>query len=300
MTRQRILFIINPISGVFKKEGIPEKIAKYLDYVKYDFTIKYTQYAGHATELASEAAKEGYSVVVAVGGDGSINEVARGIMGTEVVLGVIPFGSGNGMAGHLKIPVRNAKKAIEVLNTGKVTKIDAVKTNYGYFYSVGGFGFDAHAARRFRSQTMRGFFSYFLASVREVFYHYKPEPAKIKIDDIELERDTYLFTAFNSSQFGYKMGVFPATSMHDGVLDVIVVRSFPLERLFKIFVAMMLKRPDLVPEAESFRAKKIKIYGSPKRVYQFDGDHFLFHGDLEMEIEPNALNIIVAKDLDAY
>lgn len=300
MSRQRILFIINPISGVYKKEGIPEKVAKYLDYVKYDFTICYTQYAGHATELATEAVKDGYSVVVAVGGDGSISEVGRGLIGSDVALGVIPFGSGNGMAGHLKLPVRNVKKAIEVLNSGKLTKIDVIKTNYNYFFSVGGFGFDAHAARRFRSQVMRGFFSYFLASVREVFYHFKPEYAKIKIDDIEVERDTYLFTAFNSSQFGYKLGVFPATSMHDGIMDVILVRSFPLKRLVRIFAAMLFKRPDLVPEAESFRAKKIKIYGNPKRVYQFDGDHFIFHDDLEMEVVPNALNIIVPADLDAY
>ena len=300
MSRQRILFIINPISGVFKKEGIPERIAKYLDYVKYDFTINYTQYPGHATEMAHEAVEEGYSVVVAVGGDGSVNEVARGLLGTDVAWGVIPFGSGNGMAGHLKLPIRNAKKAIEVLNTGKVTKIDAVKTNYGYFFSVGGFGFDAHAARRFRSQVMRGFFSYFLASVREIFYHFRPEHAKIQIDDTELEREVYLFTAFNSSQYGYKLGVFPTTSMHDGRLDVILVRSFPLTRLFKIFLAIFLKRPDLVPEAESFRAKKIKIYASPKRVYQFDGDHFITHEDVEMEIVPNALNIIVPNDLDAY
>lgn len=300
MSRQRILFIINPISGVFKKEGIPEKIAKYLDYVKYDFTISYTQYAGHATELASAAVKNGYGVVVAVGGDGSINEVARGLIGSEVALGVIPYGSGNGMAGHLKLPVRDAKAAIDVINNGKVVQIDAVRTNNGYFFSTGGFGFDAHAARRFRSQVMRGFFSYMLASLREVFYYYKPEPAKIKIDDIEVERETYLFTAFNSSQFGYKLGVFPATSMHDGRLDVILVRSFPLTRLVKIFFAMLLKRPDLVPEAESFRAKKIKIYGAPKRVYHFDGDHFIWHDDLDMEIEPNAVNIIVANDLDAY
>ena len=300
MQRKRILFIINPISGVFKKEGIPEKIARYLDYVKYDFTIRYTQYPGHATEISAEAVKNGYSVVVAVGGDGSINEVARGLLGSEVALGVIPYGSGNGMAGHLKLPVRNARKAIEVLNTGKITKLDAIKTNFGHFFSVGGFGFDAHAARRFKSQVMRGFFSYFWASAREVFYHYKPEYARIMIDDIEVERDTYLFTAFNSSQFGYKLGVFPATSMHDGIMDVILVRSFPLKRLVKIFLAMLFKRPDLVPEAESFRAKKITIFGVPKRVYHFDGDHFIFHDDLHMEVEPNAINIIVAKDLDAY
>jgi diacylglycerol kinase (ATP) len=300
MARKQLLFIINPISGVYRKEGIPERIARYIDYVQYDFTIRYTQYAGHATEIALEAVQEGYEVVVAVGGDGSINEVARGLMGTDVVLGVIPYGSGNGMAGHLKLPIRDAKGAIEVLNTGKVVKIDSIKTNIHEFYSVGGFGFDAHAARRFHSQEIRGFFSYFLAGLREIMYHFKPEHARIRIDDMEIEREVYLFTAFNASQYGYKFGIFPSTSMHDGRMDVILLRSFPLRRLIPIFLALAFKRPDLVPEAEAFRAKKIKIYGNHKRVYQFDGDHFLFHDDVDMEIVPQSLNIIVPQGLDAY
>ncbi|MFN8309039.1 MAG: YegS/Rv2252/BmrU family lipid kinase [Chitinophagales bacterium] len=300
MLRKKILFIINPISGVYGKEGIPEKIAKYLDYVQYDFTIRYTQYAGHATEIAREAVAEGFEVVVAVGGDGSINEVARGLINTEVALGLIPYGSGNGMAGHLKIPVRNAQKAIETINSGKAVHIDAIQSNYGPFFSVGGFGFDAHAARRFRSQEIRGFFSYFLATLREILYHFKPTQATITIDGKTIEREVFLFTAFNSSQYGYKFGVFPATSMHDGVMDVIVLRAFPLKRLFSIVAKLVFKRPDLIEEAESFRARHIHIAAAAKRVFQYDGDHFIYHDDIEMEVAPNALKIIVPADLHAY
>ncbi|MFN8277732.1 MAG: YegS/Rv2252/BmrU family lipid kinase [Chitinophagales bacterium] len=300
MERKKILFIINPISGVYGKEGIPEKIARYLDYVQYDFTIRYTQYAGHATEIAREAVEEGFQVVVAVGGDGSINEVARGLMNTNVALGLIPYGSGNGMAGHLKIAARNAKAAIEILNTGKTVAIDAIQTSAGPFFSVGGFGFDAHAARRFRSQEIRGFFSYFLATIREILYHYKPSEATITIDGREITREVYLFTAFNSSQYGYKFGVFPSTSMHDGVMDVIVLRSFPLKKLLSVVFKLAMKRPDLIEEAESFRGRHIRIAGVQKRVFQFDGDHFIFHDDLEMTVAPEALQVIVPAELHAY
>lgn len=300
MEKKKIIFIINPISGVYKKEQIPEKIARYLDFTIYDYTIRTTQYAGHATEIAKEAVEEGYDVVVAVGGDGSINEVAQSLVNTNVALGLIPFGSGNGLAGHLRIEPRDAKKAMEVLNTGKTVKIDAIKTNLRYFFSCAGFGFDAHAARRFRAQEIRGLFSYFLAGLREIFYYFKPEFAKVKIDDIELEGEFYLFTAFNSSQYGYNFGVFPATSMHDGILDVILLRKFPLYRLFYIFFCMVNKRPDLVKEAECYRAKKITIYGNKKMVYQFDGDHVVFHDDLNLEIEPEALHIIVPQEMTAY
>lgn len=100
--KKKIMFIINPISGVYKKKNVPEKIARYIDYVKYDYTIRFTQYAGHASLIAQQAVEEGYDVCVAVGGDGSINEVAQSLVGTKTALGVIPYGSGNGFATHLK------------------------------------------------------------------------------------------------------------------------------------------------------------------------------------------------------
>lgn len=298
--KKKILFIINPISGVYGKEGIPEKIKQYIDYIKYDYAIRNTEYAGHATEIAKQAVAEGYKVVVAVGGDGSINEVAQALMGTSTALGIIPYGSGNGMAGHLQIPVRNAAAAIDVLNTGKTISIDYVNSDFRPFFSTAGFGFDAHAARRFKSQVMRGFFSYFIATIREILYHYKPIHAKVQIDDIEIEDEIYLFSMFNASQYGYKMGIFPNTSMQDGIMDVILLRKFKMYKLLWVVGCLAMKRPDMVKEAELFRAKRVKIFGRQKTVLQIDGDTFIHHGDVSYEIVPRALQIIVPKELNAF
>ncbi|HRN94152.1 MAG: diacylglycerol kinase family lipid kinase [Chitinophagales bacterium] len=298
ITRKRIMFIINPISGVARKEGIPEQIARFLDYVQYDFTIRYTQYAGHATEIAKEAVEDGYEVVCAVGGDGSINEIAQSLVNTQTALGIIPFGSGNGLASHLSIPARNAQGAIDVLNNSKPIMIDAVSTNKGYFFSCAGFGLDSSVARRFKHHAIRGFLSYVWAIISELFFYFIPFHAKVKIDEVEIERDFYLFTAFNANQYGYNFGPFPFTSLKDGLLDVIVINKFPLWKLLYIFFCLALKRADLIKEAETFRAKKIEIKGDPKRVYQFDGDHFIFHDDLVMEIEPQCLKVLVPEKLN--
>ena len=116
----RLLAIVNPISGRTSKKAIQESILRYIDTEKYDISIEITQYPGHATSLASEAVADGINVVVAVGGDGTVNEVARALVGTETVLGIVPCGSGNGLARHLQIPM-NTRKAIDVLNKGRTT-----------------------------------------------------------------------------------------------------------------------------------------------------------------------------------
>ncbi|MBL7778056.1 MAG: diacylglycerol kinase family lipid kinase [Chitinophagales bacterium] len=298
--KKKIMFIINPISGVYKKKNIPEKIARYIDYVKYDYTIRFTQYAGHATLIAQQAVAEGYHVCVAVGGDGSINEVAQSLIGTETALGVIPYGSGNGFATHLKIPPRDAEGALKVLNTGKVVKIDLIKSNIRYVVSNAGFGIDSSVARRFHHHAIRGLASYAWAVVKELLLYFKPFEAKVEIDDVVLEKEFFLFTAFNSNQYGYDYAVFPFTSMKDGVMDVIVMNRFPVWKLFYIVACLMLKRADLIKEAESYRAKRIKIHGSKKMVYQFDGDSVIWHDDVIFEAVPQCINMIVPEGLNSY
>ncbi len=298
--RKKILFVINPISGVVKKNHIPERIQAHIDYVQYDYEIRYTQYPGHATEIAKQAVEEGFDAVAAVGGDGSINEVATGLLNTDVALGIIPFGSGNGLALHLGIKARDVEKALDVMNNGKVVKLDGVLTNNGLFMSNGGFGLDAASARRFKHQSWRGLLSYMYAGFSEVLWHFSPSQARIKIDDVEIEGEFYLFTAFNSNQFGYDLGVFPNTSLKDGVLDVVAIRPFPLYKLPYIIMCLMLKRVDLIKEASTFRAKHIEIYSNAKQVYQFDGDHFISHEPLIMDIAPQVLNVIVPESLKSY
>lgn len=298
--KKKIMFIINPISGVLKKKHIPENIGRYIDYVQYDYTIRFTQYAGHATLIAQQAVEEGYDVCVAVGGDGSINEVAQSLIGTNTKLGILPFGSGNGFAMHLKIPPRDAEKAIDVLNTGKAVKLDLVKSNVRYFVSNAGFGIDSSVARRFHHHGVRGLASYAWAVVKELMFYFQPFEARVEIDDTTIERSFYLFTAFNANQYGYNFGVFPFTSMKDGVIDVIVLNRFPVWKLFYVVGCLMMKRADLLKEAESYRAKRIVIHGTKKMVYQFDGDSVIYHNDVTFEVDPQCINVIVPNDLTAY
>lgn len=294
------MFIINPISGVYKKKNVPEKIARYIDYVQYDYTIRFTQYAGHATLIAQQAVEENYDVCVAIGGDGSINDVAQSLIGTKTALGVLPYGSGNGFATHLKIPPRNAEGAIKVLNTGKTVKLDLVKSNLRYFVSNAGFGLDSVVARRFHHHNTRGLSSYMWAGLKEIFFYFQPFHTTVEIDDVIIERDFFLFTAFNANQYGYDFAVFPFTSLKDGVMDVIVLNKFPLSKLLYVVGCLLLKRPDLIKEAEQYRAKKIRIHGNKKMCYQFDGDSLIYHDDVTFEIVPQCIDVIVPAELNAY
>jgi diacylglycerol kinase (ATP) len=133
-----------------------------------------------------------------------------------------------------------------------------------------------------------------------VVFLFQTFSCKIKIDDVEIERDFYLFTAFNANQYGYNFGVFPFTGLKDGILDIIVIKEFPLWKLLYIFFCMSFKRVDLIKEAETYRAKKIVIDGDPKRVYQFDGDHFISHEQLEMEIVPQCIKVLVPESLNSF
>lgn len=298
--KQKIIFIINPVSGVYKKDHIPEKVRKYVDQTKYDYTIRFTEYAGHAKLLAEQAVQQGFDVVVAVGGDGSINEVAQSLVGTKATLGIIPVGSGNGFGTHLRIPPRQAKAAIGILNTGKAVQLDLVKSNLRYFVSNAGFGLDSSVARRFNHHRHRGFFSYAGAVIKELLFYYKPMEAKIEIDDKVIERPINLFTAFNANQYGYGFGIFPATSMKDGVMDVIVLYQFPFYKLLYILICLLLKRPGWVKEAEIYRAKRILIHGNKKMNYQFDGDSVIHHEDVIFEVMPKCIHVIVPEDLKDY
>ena len=298
--KKKVMFVINPISGVYKKKNVPEKVARYIDYVQYDYTIRFTHYAGHASLIAQQAVEEGYDVCVAVGGDGSINEIAQSLVGTNTALAVIPYGSGNGFGRHLKIPPRDVKGAINVLNTGKLVKIDIAKSNVRYFISNAGFGIDSSVARRFKHHNTRGLSSYAWAMVKELLFYFQPFHAKMEIDDITVEGEFFLFTAFNANQYGYDYAVFPSTSLKDGILDVIVMTQFPLKKLPYIVICLMMKRPDLISEASSYRAKKITIHGNKKMVYQFDGDAFVYHDNVTMEVVPQAINVIVPQELNAY
>lgn len=302
MTKKRILFIYNPISGLLKQYNIPNQINKFIDHKKFDVHIRKSEYAGHTTVIAQEASKEGFDIVVAIGGDGTVNEVVNGIAGTQTALGIIPMGSGNGFANHLGIAPRNFRKAIHTLNFGKQITIDLAKTNtpHGYFASVGGFGFEARAAQRFKEHPLRGFFSYFIAVLRQYFLYNSVQHATIHIDQKKIERDIFIFTVFNSNQYGYNIGFTNNSSLKDGVLEMVMLKQFRWYRLLWNVLILIARKPHWSSDVEYFKGYKIKVEKIPDFIIQLDGDPFEIDQDLEIEIAPQMVNVIVNRRLDKY
>ena len=302
MTKRKIMFIYNPISGLLQHYNIPKQIDKYIDYKKFDVSIRKSEYAGHTTILAKEASEQNFDIVVAIGGDGSINEVVNGIANTKTQLAVIPMGSGNGFANHLKIPPRNFKECIRIINFGKAVTIDLAKTNtkYGYFVSVGGFGFEALAVQRFKEQPLRGFISYVVAIVRQYFSYNNIQHTRIFIDNKILDRAIFIFTVFNSNQYGYNVGFTNNSSLKDGVLEMVMVKKFKWYRLFWNIFILMMRKPHWSKDVEYFKGHKIKVEKLPNFVIQIDGDPFIIDHDLEIEVAPQTIDVIVNRRLEKY
>lgn len=177
MEKKKIIFIMNPISGTASKAGIPKLIERYLDTNKFDYEIKLTEYAGHAAELAAEAKDNHTDIVVAVGGDGTVNEVARAIVQSSTALGIIPCGSGNGLARHLLLPL-NLSKSIEIINAAEVHQLDYGVINEHPFFCTCGMGFDAFISHKFAEAGKRGPITY-VENVLKAGLNYKPETYEI-------------------------------------------------------------------------------------------------------------------------
>ena len=180
-SKKEIVFIVNPISGTHSKEFILHQIEKRLDHSLYNYTIRKTEYAGHAVEIAAQKAKENVHAVVAIGGDGTINEIARSLVHTKTALGIIPCGSGNGLARHLQISME-PKKAIESINEGIIDVIDYGKINEVPFFCTCGVGFDAFVSLKFAMAGRRGPLTNLEKTLLESL-KYQPETYELETED---------------------------------------------------------------------------------------------------------------------
>lgn len=294
--KERLLFIVNPISGFWAKQKVEVLVEKYLDKGRYEYEVRFTERMGHGTALAKEAVEDGFDVIVAVGGDGSINDVANGIKGTEARMGIIAVGSGNGLAQHLGLPIRNIPKALEVLNQGQSVSIDTVSSNKRNFLSNAGTGADASVARRFRHHKIRGFFSYVWAIIRQLLFQYKPISVEFEIDGQKYCEPTYTLGVFNTKYYGYGIGPFKHTSLRDGKLDVLHMLPFPRWKLAYVALMIILRRTVKLKGTRRFQAKRVLIKGNPKGLFQFDGDSEIISEDLEMKVETRNLKVIIPRE----
>lgn len=290
--KKTIHFIVNPISGTQKKDQIVNYIKKTLNSNCFDYEIKYTQYAGHAAVIAKEAADNGIDIVVAIGGDGTVNEVARSLVHRKTALAIIPCGSGNGLARHLEIPMEPTG-AIQLLNECVIHELDYGKINNIPFFCTCGVGFDAFVSSKFAEAGKRGFLTYIENTLMEGLV-YKPETYTIKIDDNEqMVYKAFLIACANASQYGNNAYIAPNASMSDGLMDVTIMEPISVLEAPQIAIQLFNRRINYNSKIKTFRCKKVSIQRSTPGVIHFDGDPVMTGKNVEVELVEKGLNVVI-------
>ena len=287
---------MNPISGTTNKAGIPELIANTLDTNMFDYEIRLTEHAGHAFEIATEAKDEGIDIVVAVGGDGTVNEVARAIVHSQTALGIIPCGSGNGLARHLMLPMQ-LKKSIEIINRCEIHDLDYGIINEHPFFCTCGMGFDAFISMKFAEAGKRGPITYAENILKEGL-KYKPETYDIQDENGTMHYKAFLISCANASQYGNNAYIAPQASMSDGLMDVIIMEPFDLIEAPQISIDMFNKTLDKNSKIKTFKTKKLHIHRSKPGVIHFDGDPIETGENIDVEIKAKGIKIIVNPEAD--
>ncbi len=290
--KKRIVFVVNPISGTQGKKAILKWIDERIDRALFDYSIVKTQYAGHAVEIAAAAAKDNVDIVVAIGGDGTINEIGRSLVHTNTALGIIPCGSGNGLARHLHIPM-DAKAAIDLLNTGERTCVDYGKINDMPFFCTCGVGFDAFVSLKFADSGKRGLLTYLENTLHESLT-YEPETYEIENEEGTIKYKAFLIACANASQYGNNAYIAPQASLTDGLMDVTILEPFTVLDVPSLSFQLFNKTIDQNSRIKTMRAKKIKIHRTKEGVMHYDGDPVMGGKDIEVELIPHGLNVIIS------
>ena len=259
-SKKKISFIINPISGTQGKEQILKWLDEKLDKSRYIPEVIYTEWAGHAVEIAARKAKEEVFAVVAIGGDGTINEIARSLVHTKTALGIIPCGSGNGLARHLQIPME-AKKAIDIINEGLIDIIDYGKINDVPFFCTCGVGFDAFVSLQFSKAGRRGPLIYLEKTLLESL-KYKPETYELEMDGSTSRYKAFLIACGNASQYGNNAYITPQATLNDGLLDVTILEPFTVLDVPALSFQLFNKTIDQNSRIKTFRCKTLRIHRS--------------------------------------
>lgn len=295
MPKEKIAFIINPISGRKKKFNLQECIWQNLDLEKYDPLFYTTNYSGHANIIAYQLVQNGFLKIVAVGGDGTVNEVAASLVNTNAALGILPCGSGNGLARHLGIPV-NIFRAIELLNNGRTVQIDGGQINKTWFFCTCGVGFDARVGHKFTKVEKRGFISYIKTVIKE-FKNYRPKKYRFSIDDKKYKRRAFLITIANASQYGNNAYIAPNAIINDGLFDICILKPFPAFKAPLIGMKLMNRSLERSSYTEIIRGKKI-LFNKPKKkyIFHYDGEPAKFKKEkIKITMNTNCLQVIVPK-----
>ena len=284
----RYLFIVNPISGGKSKQPIVGLLEKELDSASYE--VIQTTHAGHATQLARESEAD---VVVAVGGDGTVSEVAQGLIGTGKVLGIIPCGSGDGLAFHLGIS-RRPHLALQALLEGESMPMDYGRFDGKPFFCTAGVGLDAEVAWQFASSGKRGLWTYISLAWR-IWKHFHPDTYTIDVDGVTYTAPAVIVTVGNVNQWGNQARITSQASVRDGLLDVAVVAPFRTIEIPVLAAKLLDGRAHTSRRVRMLRGRRIVISRSTEGPAHYDGDPCRKGTSLFFEVVPSALKVIVPK-----
>ena len=286
--KKKVTFIVNPISGDKDKSKVLSSIGRHLDTALYNAEVLMTEEGGHAERLARESNAD---IVVAVGGDGTVNEVARGLIGTDKIMGIIPCGSGDGLALHLGLS-RKISSAVRVINKGAVAKIDVAQINGRYFLCTAGFGLDAKVSQDFAKSSRRGLARYIHYAWNEWKNHPK-EHFTITAGGETWSGDAIFVTVANANQWGNQARIAPLASLTDGMLDVVVVRPFRTIVIPSLVRRLMTGYAHTSSYVLNFRASSVHVKREEPGAVHFDGDPSEGGTDYDLSVIPQALNVLV-------
>ncbi len=293
MEKNKIIFIINSAAGKKYRETIPQLITEHLDQKRYVPYFAYTNYGGHATELAKKYLKKGFIYIVAVGGDGTVNEIGKALIGTKGTMGILPAGSGNGLARHLKIPM-TLKKAIQVINHHKIIKIDYGIINDNHFFCTCGVGFDANIGKKFAAAGKRGFETYIKTTISS-YFKYKPKKYTLKINNKKIKKRAFLITFANASQYGNNAYIAPNANIQDGLMDISILYPFPTIRAIELGTKLFTKKLHKSKYLETIKAQTVRVSRKKKGAVHLDGEPYQFGKKLNITIIRKGLKMLVSQ-----
>jgi diacylglycerol kinase (ATP) len=289
---KNIRFIYNPRSGLIHPEQFIRRMIAYYfpsNLCSYDFGK--TEGKGHAYELARNAAEQGYEIVVAIGGDGTVNETAAGLVNSDTTLGIMPNGSGNGLARGLGIPI-SIRRSAKLITMGQSRSIDVGQTGDRHFFVIAGLGLDAMIGKRFEQGKMRGPAPYYIAGVREFFRYQAPE-YEIKFEGQTIRTRALLVAIANTKQYGNNAIIAPNARPDDGLLDLAIIEPTSFVSAVYHLPSLFTGRIDRAPFTRIYRATKFRIYREFPAPYTLDGEVFEGTNQISITMLPKALKVIV-------
>ena len=288
---RHITAIVNPIAGTGGKAKLPRLIERNISNEIFQVDVKFTKAAGHATELAREALNQGHYGVIAVGGDGTVNEVATTLRGTETPLGVIPCGSGNGLARHLHIPM-DIERALRIINDDIVETVDFCSVNEKPFFCTCGVGFDAQVSYKFANEDTRGLVTYVRTTIGE-YFRYHAQDYIVTIDNQQLHEKAFVIACCNAAQYGNNAFMAPRASMKDGKIDITIIHSFNLGEAAILGARLFTSTIDRDKHVSIYRGQDIVIERACEDVMHIDGEPLIMPARLHIKCHPSGLKVFV-------